>query len=87
MNVESARLLIADHLAVDVRAVTNGAHFTSDLGADSLDMIELAMRFEQELDISIADDESESCATVADVLHLLERKVGSNDFFGVPNPL
>jgi len=74
MNVESARALIADHLAVHLDAVRNDAHFAEDLGADSLDMIELAMRFEEELDISIADDETEACATVGDALTLLEAK-------------
>ena len=75
MDVSSARSLIADHLAVDVDAVRDEASFASDLGADSLDMIELAMRFEEALDISIADDESEACVTVGDALDLIRGKV------------
>ena len=75
MDVESARSLIADHLAVDVAVVRNDASFTTDLGADSLDMVELAMRFEEALNISIPDDESEACATVGDALDLIRSKV------------
>lgn len=74
MDPASARLLIADHLAVDVGAVRDDASFASDLGADSLDMIELAMRFEEALNISIEDHESESCQTVKDALELIDRK-------------
>jgi acyl carrier protein len=75
MQVEAAKALIADHLAVGLEAVRDDAQFDADLGADSLDMIELAMRFEEELDISISDDESEACETVRDALNLLESKI------------
>jgi acyl carrier protein len=74
MNPQSVRELIADHLAVGIDSVRDDASFAADLGADSLDMIELAMHFEQALDISIDDTESESCETVRDALDLLERK-------------
>ena len=75
MQPEAIRSLIANHLAVPMDAVRDSAGFATDLGADSLDMIELAMRFEEELDISIADDEGEACATIRDALNLLNRKV------------
>lgn len=75
MHAEAARALIADHLGVRLEAVRDDSDFAMDLGADSLDMIELAMRFEEELDISIADDESESCTTVGDGLQLLQMKM------------
>lgn len=75
MDADAARSLIADHLAVDIRAVRDEASFASDLGADSLDMVELAMRFEEALDISIPDDESEACATVGDALELIRGKI------------
>jgi acyl carrier protein len=74
MRVEAARTLIAEHLAVSLEAVADDAIFAVDLGADSLDMVELAMRFEDELDILIEDDESEACVTVGDALALLARK-------------
>ncbi len=75
MNVADARALIADHFAVGLDLVRDGASFASDLGADSLDMIELAMRFEEALDISISDDESESCEKVRDALNLVRSKL------------
>lgn len=74
MQVEAARELIADHLAVGVAAVRDDARFAEDLGADSLDMIELAMRFEEAFDIHIPDDETAACKTVRDALDLLESK-------------
>lgn len=74
MLVEAARVLIADHLAVEPELVADDAIFAVDLGADSLDMVELAMRFEDELNIVIEDDESEACVTVGDALALLARK-------------
>jgi acyl carrier protein len=75
MQAEAAKALIADHLAVGLDAVRDDASFASDLGADSLDMIELAMRFEEELDISIDDDETEACETVRDAIDLLQSKI------------
>jgi acyl carrier protein len=75
MQAEAAKALIADHLAVGLDAVRDDASFASDLGADSLDMIELAMRFEEELDIAIDDNESEACETVRDALDLLSSKI------------
>ena len=74
MDVQSARALIADHLAVHVDAVRDEASFASDLGADSLDVIELAMRFEEALNVSIDDYETESCETVRDALDLIHSK-------------
>ena len=75
MNSDFARDLIAAHLAVGVHRVVDRASFVEDLGADSLDMVELAMRFEEAFDISIADDESEFCATVGDALSLIQSKI------------
>lgn len=75
MHLDSVRAMIADHLGVDPETASDGAYFRADLGADSLDMIELAMRLEQDLDITIADDESESCDTVGDALNLIEAKL------------
>lgn len=75
MKPEEVRTLIADHLAVPVHTVEDHARLSQDLGADSLDLIELAMRFEEALDIAIDDDESEGCVTVRDALDLLQRKI------------
>jgi len=58
------KAIIVDKLGVDENEVTNEASFTNDLGADSLDTVELIMEFEQEFSISIPDDQAEKIATV-----------------------
>jgi acyl carrier protein len=75
MDSKAARMLIADHLAIDVRYVCDEASFAADLGADSLDMIELVMRFEHALGISIPDEEGDGCASVRDALDLVQRTI------------
>jgi len=75
MSDESLRGLIADHLAVDLSSVRDEASFASDLGADSLDVVELVMRFEEALNIHIDDHETESCETVRDALDLVQSKM------------
>lgn len=77
MQAEAARVLIADHLGVGIGDVHDHARFAADLGADSLDMIELAMRFEEALDISVGVDESETCFRVRDALDLLDSKIAA----------
>ena len=71
--------VIADHFGVSVEQVTVQSIFTSDLGADSLDLIELSMRLEQEFGVHIGDDESEACPDVASALLLLSAKLASAD--------
>ncbi|MFQ5335660.1 MAG: acyl carrier protein, partial [Flavobacteriales bacterium] len=56
--------IIVDKLGVDEADVTEGANFTNDLGADSLDTVELIMEFEKEFNIAIPDDQAEHIATV-----------------------
>ena len=58
------KAIIIDKLGVDEAEVTNSASFTNDLGADSLDTVELIMEFEKEFDIQIPDDKAENIATV-----------------------
>lgn len=79
MDADVVRAVIADHLAVPLDAVRNEASFASDLRADSLDLIQLTMRFEELLNIAIPDDESERCETVGDALDLLQSKTGSGE--------
>jgi acyl carrier protein len=75
MNDQAIRALIADHLAVEVEQVSDHALFGPDLGADSLDLVQLTMLLEEQLGVSIDDDESERCLTVGEVLHLVRRKL------------
>ena len=61
---EKVKKIIVDHLGVDVNKVTDEASFIDDLGADSLDTVELVMAFEEEFEIEIPDEEAEGIATV-----------------------
>lgn len=60
--------IIVDKLGVEESEVTNEASFTNDLGADSLDTVELIMEFEKEFNLSIPDEEAEKIATVGDAV-------------------
>ena len=69
------KAIIIDKLGVDEAEVTDSASFTNDLGADSLDTVELIMEFEKEFDIQIPDDKAENIATVEDAISfILETK-------------
>ncbi len=67
--------IIVDKLGVDESEVINDANFTNDLGADSLDTVELIMEFEKEFDISIPDEDAENIATVGDAVTYLKGKI------------
>mgnify|MGYP000586611399 CR=1 FL=1 len=69
---EKVKAIIVDKLGVDESEVTNTASFTNDLGADSLDTVELIMEFEKEFDIQIPDDKAEAIATVGDAVSFIE---------------
>jgi acyl carrier protein len=64
--------IIVDKLGVDESEVTLDASFTNDLGADSLDTVELIMEFEQEFNIAIPDDQAEKISTVGDAITFIE---------------
>lgn len=64
--------IIVDKLAVDENRVTPEASFTNDLGADSLDTVELIMDLEKEFDIQIPEEEAEKIATVGDAIAFIE---------------
>ena len=66
------KAIIVDKLGVDEAEVTPTASFTDDLGADSLDTVELIMEFEKEFDIQIPDDKAEKIATVGDAITFIE---------------
>ncbi len=66
------RAIIVDKLGVDVSEATNEASFTNDLGADSLDTVELIMEFEKEFDIQIPDDQAEGIGTVGAAIEFIE---------------
>ena len=69
---EKVKEIIVDKLGVDESEVTADASFTNDLGADSLDTVELIMEFENEFGISIPDDQAENIQTVGEAIKYIE---------------
>ncbi|MDR1810432.1 MAG: acyl carrier protein [Prevotella sp.] len=69
---EKVKAIIVDKLGVEETEVTDTASFTNDLGADSLDTVELIMEFEKEFGISIPDDQAEKIGTVGDAVSYIE---------------
>lgn len=67
--------IIVDQLGVDEAEVAGDAHFIEDLGADSLDTVELVMAFEEEFDIEIPDEDAEKITTVSSAIAYLKDKV------------
>jgi acyl carrier protein len=66
--------MVADHLGVEEAKVTEEANFMDDLGADSLDTVELVMAFEEEFGSEISDNEAEKILTVGDAIKFIESK-------------
>jgi len=66
--------MVVDHLGVDEAKVTDEANFIDDLGADSLDTVELVMAFEEEFGAEISDGEAEKILTVGDAIKFIETK-------------
>ena len=76
-NVEDrVKDIIVEELGVEREKLTSEASFMEDLGADSLDTVELVMAFEKEFDIDIPDEEAEKLRTVGDALKYLQDKMG-----------
>ncbi|MBX7041963.1 MAG: acyl carrier protein [Ignavibacteria bacterium] len=72
------RQAVIDKLGIEESKVTNEASFINDLGADSLDTVELVMKFEEEFEIKIPDEDSEKIMKVGDAINYIVEKVGAN---------
>ncbi len=72
------RKAIVDKLGVEESKVTAEASFINDLGADSLDTVELVMKFEEEFDIKIPDEDAEKITSVGDATKYIQEKLGTN---------
>ena len=70
---QRVKAIIVDKLGVEESEVTETASFTNDLGADSLDTVELIMEFEKEFNISIPDDQAEKISSVGDAVSYVEQ--------------
>ena len=73
---EKVKDIIVEELGVEREKLTTDASFMEDLGADSLDTVELVMAFEKEFDIDIPDEEAEKLRTVGDAMSYLHEKIG-----------
>ena len=73
---EKVKDIIVEELGVEREKLTDDASFMEELGADSLDTVELVMAFEKEFDIDIPDEEAEKLRTVGDAMKYLHEKVG-----------
>lgn len=73
---ERVRDIVVEELSVDASEVTPESTFVEDLGADSLDVVELVMRFEEEFDVEIPDEDAEKITTVGEAVKYIESKVG-----------
>ncbi len=74
--LERVRKIVIEHLDADPEKVTEKASFIDDLGADSLDNVELVMAFEEEFDIEIPDDAAEHIQTVGDAVKFIQERLG-----------
>lgn len=73
---EKVKAAVVDKLGVEESKVTDEASFINDLGADSLDTVELVMKFEEEFDIKIPDEDAEKIQKVGDAVRYIQEKVG-----------
>ena len=74
---ERVKKIVVEHLGVDETKVTDNASFIDDLGADSLDNVELVMAFEEEFDIEIPDDAAEHIQTVGDAVKFIDERLAA----------
>ena len=70
---ERVKKIVIEHLGVDAEKVVDKANFIDDLGADSLDTVELVMAFEEEFGVEIPDDAAETIVTVCDAVRFLDK--------------
>lgn len=76
MSIETkVKEIIVEQLGVDAKQVTDGASFVDDLGADSLDTVELVMALEEKFSIEIPDEDAEKITTVSDAIEYLKKNV------------
>ena len=76
-TADRVKKIVVEHLGVEADKVTEDASFIDDLGADSLDIVELVMAFEEEFDIEIPDDAAEHIQTVGDAVKFIDERVNA----------
>ena len=83
-TADRVKKIVVEHLGVEAEKVTEEASFIDDLGADSLDIVELVMAFEEEFGVEIPDDAAEKIATVNDAIAYIDSNKGYMSQFGTP---
>jgi acyl carrier protein len=76
-TAERVKKIVVEHLGVEADKVTENANFIDDLGADSLDTVELVMAFEEEFNVEIPDDAAETIVTVGDAIKFLDKNAAA----------
>ncbi|TDR89233.1 acyl carrier protein [Enterovirga rhinocerotis] len=76
-TAERVKKIVVEHLGVEADKVTESANFIDDLGADSLDTVELVMAFEEEFNVEIPDDAAETIVTVGDAIKFLDKSAAA----------
>ncbi len=75
---DRVKKIVIEHLGVDAEKVVDNANFIEDLGADSLDTVELVMAFEEEFGVEIPDDAAETIVTVGDAVRFLDKATATS---------
>jgi acyl carrier protein len=75
-TADRVKKIVVEHLGVEAEKVTEDASFIDDLGADSLDIVELVMAFEEEFSVEIPDDAAEKISTVTDAIKYIDENKG-----------
>ncbi len=75
---DRVKKIVIEHLGVDAEKVVDNANFIEDLGADSLDTVELVMAFEEEFGVEIPDDAAETIVTVGDAVRFLDKATAAS---------
>ena len=75
-TADRVKKIVVEHLGVEAEKVTEDASFIDDLGADSLDIVELVMAFEEEFEVEIPDDAAEKITTVRDAIEYIDQNKG-----------
>ena len=75
-TADRVKKIVVEHLGVEADKVTEDASFIDDLGADSLDIVELVMAFEEEFEVEIPDDAAEKITTVRDAIDYIDQNKG-----------
>ncbi len=75
-TADRVKMIVVEHLGVEAEEVTEDASFIDDLGADSLDIVELVMAFEEEFSVEIPDDAAETISTVSDAIKYIDENKG-----------